>query len=91
MLQMKDVMIFYDLKQQGRSNRAISRHTGRERKTVAKDLDQGLKLPSYKPRLAKPGKRDPYKDDLRGRLDDFPRLRGTRRYRAIRERGYEGR
>ncbi len=66
----KDVMIFYELKQQGMSNRAISRHTGRDRKTVAKYLDQGLELPSYKFRPAKPGKLDPYKDYLRGRLAD---------------------
>ncbi len=56
------------------SNRAISQHTGRDHKTVAKYLDQGLELPSYKPRPAKPGKLDPYKDYLRGHLYDCPRL-----------------
>ena len=38
MLTMKDIMTFTELKQQGLSNRAISRPTGRNRKTVAQFL-----------------------------------------------------
>ncbi len=91
MLQMKDIMLLSELKQQGLSNRAISRQTGRDRKTVAKYLDRGLKVPRYKPRSTKPGKLDPYKEYIRGRLDGFPQLTGTRLYREIRDRGYEGR
>ena len=45
MLTMKDIMTFTELKQQGLSNRAISRRTGRDRKTVAKYLQRGLKEP----------------------------------------------
>ncbi len=91
MLQMKDIMLLSELKQQGLSNRAISRQTCRDRKTVAKYLDRGLKVPRYKPRSTKPGKLDPDKEYIRGRLDGFPQLTGTRLYREIRDRGYEGR
>ena len=72
------------------SLRAISRHTGHHRKTITKYLNNGLKEPQYKPRPPRPGKRDPYKDYLRERLDDHPRLSARRLLHEIRDRGYDG-
>ena len=72
------------------SLRAISRHTGHHRKTITKYLNNGLKEPQYKPRPPRPGKLDPYKDYLRERLDDHPRLSARRLLHEIRDRGYDG-
>lgn len=90
MLALEDIMDFHRLKQQGMSVRAIARHTGYNRRTVAKYLRNGLKEPGYRPRAPRPGKLDPYGDYLRERLESFPQLSGRRLYNEIRDRGYKG-
>ena len=90
MLALEDIMDFHQLKQQGMSVRAISRHTGYNRRTVAKYLRNGLKEPKFKPRAPRPCKLDPYREYLGSRLESFPQLSGRRLFREIRDRGYQG-
>lgn len=90
MLALEDIMDFHRLRQQGMSLRAISRHTGHHRQTITKYLRNGLKEPRYRPRAPRPGKLDPYRDYLVGRLDDHPRLSARRLLYEIRQLGYEG-
>ncbi len=71
MLALEDMMDFHQLRQQGISLRAISRHTGHNRQTITKYLKSGLKEPGYKPRAPRPGKLDPYRNYLVGRLNDL--------------------
>jgi transposase len=53
-----------EMKQMGLSVSAISDVTGYDRKTVRKYLLAPEGAPSYGPRLAQPGKLDPYKPQL---------------------------
>ena len=88
MMALEGIMDFHQLKQQGMSLRAISRHTGHHRQTITKYLRNGLREPEYGPRAPRPGKLDPYRDYLRDRLESFPRLSGRRFFNEIRDRGY---
>ena len=90
MLALEDIMDFHQLKQEGMSVRAISRHTGHHRQTITKYLRNGLKAPKFKPRAPRPGKLDPYRDYLANRLESFPQLSGRRLFKEIRDLGYEG-
>jgi transposase len=79
------------LRRQGKSLREIAVTTGTSVNTVRKYLASGGS-PRYKPRLAKPGKLDPFKDYLVKRVEaarpDW--IPATVLAREIRERGFGG-
>ena len=90
MLTLENTIMFYQLVEEGLSQRAIARRTGHDRKTVKKYLELGMVQPGYKPRVPRPGKLTPYEDYLKARLALYPGLTGQRLLLEIRERGYQG-
>lgn len=88
MLEMEEIFIIRDLKNQGLNLSAISRKTGHTRKTIRKYLKR-VEPPVYKKRLRKTGKLDPYKDYIKNRLKQYP-LTAVRLYEEIQEQGYTG-
>jgi transposase len=82
--------MIHDLKKQGLSNTAIARQLGISRRTVTRQLRQGLDAPVYGPRPPKPrlvGVFEPY---LRDRVTAWPDLSAKRLLREIKEQGYRG-
>ena len=85
-----ELFVIHELRHQGLSISAIARQTGLDRKTVRKYLKQGLQRPRYGPRASRPQLLDPYRAYLRERIEAYPRIRGTRLLREIRQLGYPG-
>jgi transposase len=86
----RDILMIHDLHRQGLSIQAIARQTGHDRKTVRKYVKAGLEPPVYGPRHPRASILDAYKDYLRGRLRDYPRLTAARLLREICALGYPG-
>ena len=82
--------MIHDLRRQGMGISAIARHTGLDRKTVRKYLEQGMQGPRYGPRQPRPRLLEPYEDYLRQRVTKCEGLSGRRLMRDIVERGYAG-
>lgn len=90
MLELGEIVVIQQLKDEGLSVKAIAQRTGLDRKTVRKYLKLGLQAPAYGPRAPRPSLLDPFKDYLSGRLTEYPGLRASRLLREIRELGYPG-
>ena len=90
MLKGRVVMSIHDLKRQGLSIMAISRHTGHDPKTVRKYLKSGLDVPVYGPRPPRGSLLDPYKDYIKSKVEAFPGLSATRLFREAHVMGYTG-
>lgn len=90
MVNLLEMMNILELHRQGMTIRAISRHTGMDRKTVRKYILGEPKVPQYKVRPALPSKLDPFEAYLRERIHAWPLLSGSRLLREIREQGYTG-
>src|SRR5918998_5823302 len=75
---------------QGMSVSAMARQSGLDRKTVRKYIHHGLEAPAYGPRKPRQTVLDPFTGYLRERVSAFPGLTGSRLFREIRERGYDG-
>ncbi|GCC11860.1 integrase core domain protein [archaeon] len=88
MLKMEEVFLIKEFYAQGLSIRAIRRQTGHSRKVISKYVNSN-KAPSYKSRPKKPGKLDPYKEYICGRLKEYP-LSAIRLFEEIQEQGYKG-
>jgi len=88
MLKMEEIFVIRKLHDQGLSIREIRRQTGHSRKTISKYLGR-LVPPVYKSRPSKPGKLDPYKEYICGRLKEYP-LSAVRLFEEIHEQGYTG-
>lgn len=73
---------------EGISIRTISRLTGFDRKTIRSYLREGS-IPRYGPRAPRPGKLDPFKEYLEGRLRAGV-WNGVVLLRELKERGYAG-
>ena len=56
----------------------------------ASTSSKGLQAPRYGPRAPRPQLLDPYRSYLRERVEEYPRIRGTRLLREIRQLGYPG-
>ncbi len=89
-LKLEGLFVIHQLKEQGESISAIARRTGLDRKTVRKYLNRGIETPSYGPRAPRARVIDPYRDYIRERLAQCPRLSAMRLLREIRECGYGG-
>ena len=91
MLQEERCMEIRILKQQGKSEREISRLTGHSRTTIKKYL-QSDSEPAYQKRARRGSKLDPYKGYLRDRVGAAHphRLPATVLYREIKAQGYAG-
>lgn len=88
MLSMEERDLIKELHAQGLSIKAIRRQTGHSRNTIRK-YTRCHDPPSYKPRPARPGKLDPYKEYICGRLGKYP-LSAVRLFEEIQEQGYTG-
>lgn len=86
MLREESCMEIRILKQQGKSEREISRLTGHSRTTIRKYLASGT-VPAYQARPKRIGKLDPFKDYIRERIvaNRPHRLPATVLYREIKE------
>jgi len=89
-LQLGEIVMIQQLKEDGLSIRAIAQRCGLDRKTVRKYLKLGLQVPTYGPRAPRPSILDPFKDYLVGRLADYPELRASRLLREIGDLGFRG-
>jgi transposase len=80
------------LARQGRGIKAIARELGVSRNTVRTYLRSEGPLPHYRPRAPRPSKVEPFKADLRERIEAaHPHwIPATVLLREIRGRGYEG-
>jgi len=85
-----ELIMILDLHRQGLSVSAIARQLGIDRKTVRTHIAKGLELPAYKARAPRPRLIDPFVTYLRQRLSAYPTLSGSRLWRELKERGYEG-
>lgn len=90
MLQLGEIVVIQQLRNEGMTIGAIARRLGLDRKTVRKYLQRGLEPPVYGPRAPRPTRLDPYKDYLRQRLQAYPSLRAKRLLRELKELGYAG-
>jgi len=89
-LNLGEIVMIQQLKNEGLSITAIAERTGLDRKTVRKYLARGLDAPIYGPRAPRPTCLDPFKEYIAQRLQKYPRLRATRLLREIRELGFTG-
>lgn len=90
MVNLKGLMMILELHRQGLPITAIAQRTGHDRKTVRKYIDHGMVAPRYKPRVARVGALDVYREYLQERLGAWPELTGSRLLREIRALGYQG-
>ena len=84
--------VWMDLKllhRQGMSVRAIARTTGFSRQAVRRALQQSVPT-TYKPRPAKNGKLDPFKDYLRSQFEQRPWASAAQLYRELLPQGFTG-
>lgn len=84
--------VWMDLKllhRQGMSVRAIARTTGLSRQTVRRSLQQTVPA-TYKPRPAKVGKLDSFKDYLRTQCEQRPWVSAAQLYRELLPQGFTG-
>ena len=93
MVRLEEFMELFRLKENGYSLSAISRMTGKDRKTVRKYLNQGKsKIPAMKPRTAKQSKLKPFEKDILNLIKysdmDFPPCPAI--YERLVEKGYTG-
>jgi transposase len=89
-IQLGEVVMILEWHRQGMSVSAIARQSGLDRKTVRKYIQRGLAAPAYGPRQPRQTILDPFTGYLRERVSAFPGLTGSRLFREIRERGYDG-
>jgi transposase len=87
---LKGLMMILELHRQGLPISVIAERTGHDRKTVRKYIQQGLAVPQYTPRAARPGALDDFRSYLQERLQAWPELTGSRLLREIRALGYQG-
>ena len=90
MIKLGEVVMILDLHRQGLTVSAIARELGVDRKTVRRCIARGLQPPVYGPRQPRPRLIDPFVRYLRERVMAYPGLTGSRMWRELRERGYEG-
>lgn len=90
MVQLGELVMILDLHSRGLSVTAIARQLSLDRKTVRKYIARGLEPPAYRPRPPRQHRLDPFTGYLRERIVAFPGLTGSRLWREIRERGYQG-
>ena len=90
MLSLGEMFMIHDLKDQGLSIQAIAQRVGLDRKTVRKYLRQGLSVPTYGPRQARPTKLNDFQAYLDQRIGRYPDLSGSRLLREIRDLGFTG-
>ena len=83
MLNLKGLMMILELHRQGLPIAVIAERTGHDRKTVRKYIQQGLVVPQYTPREARPGALDEFRGYLQDRLHAWPELTGSRLLREI--------
>lgn len=83
-------MMMLDMQRQGLSVSANARQTGVDRKTVRKYIERGMEAPAYGPRKPRQTVIDPFAAYLRDRVAAFPGLTGSRLFRELKDRGYEG-
>ena len=88
MLKMEEIITIRKLHEDGLSIREIRRQIGHSRKTISKYIKR-LTSPVYNKRPSKPGKLDPYKEYIRGRLTKYP-LSAVRLFEEIKDQGYTG-
>ena len=90
MIKLRELIVILDLHKQGLTISAIAEHTGLDRKTVRKYIEQGLEAPVYGPRQPRPRLIEPYEAYVQERLRAYPQLSIARLLREIRELGYPG-
>lgn len=89
-------MLLKHLLAEGNSKAEAARRLGISVRTVrrwtlAGDLDRDLDAPPrYKPRPPRPSVLDPFKDLIRDRLDEYPRLSAVRLFEEVRALGFTG-
>ena len=89
MLSLEDWVDIRSMHKQGYTIAAIVRELGVARNTVRRAIRQD-ESPRYTRRNPIASKLDPYKDYLKGRLEEFPELSGVRLLEEIRALGYTG-
>lgn len=90
MIKLGELMMILDLHRQGLSVSAVARKSGVDRKTVRKYIERGVEAPAYGPRKLRQTVIDPFAANLRDRVATFPGLTGSRLFRELKDRGYEG-
>ena len=90
MIQLGEVVMILEWHRQGMSVSAIARQSGLDRKTVRKYIHRGLEAPVYGPRKPRQTVLDPFTGYLRERVSALPGVTGSRLFREITERGYNG-
>jgi transposase len=89
-IQLGELVMILDLHRQGLSVSAIARQLERDRKTVRKYIERGLRAPAYGPRQPRATVVTPFAPYLRERIAAFPELTASRLLREIKELGYAG-
>ena len=84
------LFVIHELSHQGLSISVIARHTGPDRKTVCKYLNQGLQVPRYSPQAPRPQLLGSYRAYLRERIEACLRICATYLLHEIRQLGYPG-
>jgi transposase len=92
MLDQESLVDIHVLHRQGNSIRSISRQLGISRNTVRSYLRNFAKSPTYKPRVARPSKLDPFKPYLQERIDAAKPywIPATVLFRELQAQGYDG-
>lgn len=91
MITQEEFIMIHELKKQGYSIRAISRITGKDRKTIARHLKND-ELLSIKRTIGKPSKLDEFKEFILERISKtIARIPAIVILKEIRELGYKGR
>ena len=85
MLTRREFHMLRDLFDEGLSISEIARQTGHDRKTIRKYINSEMP-PLRKERHETPGKLDPYKGYIIGRLNEHP-FSALRLYREIQDQG----
>lgn len=88
MIELREIVMIHELKNQGLGISEIARRTGLDRKTVRKHLRRGLQSARYGPRQPRPRLLEPFEPYLRERIVAWPGWSGRRLWREIAGLGY---